>query len=100
MTTSSCLISAPSPRRPTTSSAYFAEADVRGAKSCSCAFGISGVVGGTVTLLVVASLLDPAICAVPVQRPADAFTQRDGRRVADFGARARDVEGAALGEKV
>src|SRR3954463_14910255 len=47
-----------------------------------------------------ATLSEPAMLTVPLQRPADAFAQSDLRRVTDFRARARDVERAALREEV
>src|SRR4029077_11167714 len=67
---------------PTTSSTYFSRLDVPGANSWSCA------------------LLDPALLAVPIQRPPDPFAQADLRGVADLRPRARDVERPALREKV
>src|SRR4051794_6537932 len=78
---SSYFRSAPSPGRPTISSAYFSIADLPGANSWSCA-------------------LEPAMLPVPVERSRDAVAQADGGCVADFLPSPRDVERAALREEV
>src|SRR5207249_5835109 len=41
-------------------------------------------------------MLEPAMLAIPLERPRDAVAQADLRRVAELLARARDVERAAL----
>src|ERR1700730_10151968 len=118
MTMSSYFSSAPSPGRPTTRSTYFARLDVPESNSCSCALSMAGRsperlalprsglalprvglalravgLGGAVSS-------EPAMVAVPVQRAPDAFAQADARGETDFRPRARDVERAALREKI
>src|SRR5437899_3049966 len=123
VTTSSYFSSAPRPERPTTSAAYFARFEVPGANSWSCAFAISGDPAASAPLALrraspelagssceprrervarrsVALSSEPAMFTVPVQRAADAFAQADARREPDFHPRARDVERAALREKI
>src|SRR5262249_33836099 len=96
VTMSSYLSSAPRPRRPTTSAAYFADAEREGSKSCSCALPIDR----PPERLVLLPSSDPAMLTVPVERSTDALAQADARRVSDLRPRACDVERAALREKV
>src|SRR6267143_2044961 len=104
VTTSSCFRSAPRPERPTTSAAYFAAAERPESKSCSCAFSIAGRSPDRLALrasgLGVRVWSEPAMLSVPLERAADALSQTDARRKANFVPRARDVERAALGEKI
>src|SRR5262249_13851557 len=84
--TSSYRSNAARPGCPTTRAEYFSRLETPGLNSCSCAFSI--VREGDSS--------EPAITAVPLERPADALAKGNRRRVADLAACARDVESPAL----
>src|SRR5262245_51934123 len=84
MTINSYFSSAPRPGLPMTSDEYLAAFELPAANSCSWALPMS----------------EPAMGAIPLNRPPDAVPQRHLRRVADLAPRAGRVERTALGEEV
>src|SRR5437867_1778595 len=97
---SSCFSSAPMPGRPTTSAAYFARRDFPASNNCSCARAIAARLAPLEVVVGSSRRSEPAMFTVPVDRTSNPFAQTDLRGVPDFGARAGDVEGAALREEV
>src|SRR5258706_291009 len=90
------------PGRPTTSSRYLVRDDLPDSKSCSWtrAMAWADALVSAIFAVVWSVLSEPAMGAVPLQRPADALGQPDPRREPDLRPRARDVERAALREEI